>query len=43
MGIDIYAEWRGMTVAEQGAQCTGFSAVSGDAGYLREAYHGGRT
>jgi hypothetical protein len=31
MGIDIYATWRGQTEAEQGAQCTGFSAVDGHA------------
>jgi hypothetical protein len=41
MGIDIYAEWRGMTQPEHDAQCTGFSVVDGHAGYLREAYHGG--
>lgn len=41
MGIDIYAEWCGQTEAERDAQCTGFSVVSGHAGYLREAYHGG--
>jgi hypothetical protein len=41
MGIDIFAEWRGMTEAEDEAQWTGFSGVHGHVGYLREAYHGG--
>jgi hypothetical protein len=41
MGIDIYAEWSDMTERERDAQLTGFSAVHGHAGYLREAYHGG--
>lgn len=40
MGIDIYAEWRDQTPTERDAQATGFSVVSGDVGYLREAYHG---
>jgi hypothetical protein len=40
MGIDIYAYWRGQTEVEKEAQCTGFSVVAGDVGYLREAYHG---
>jgi len=40
MGIDIYAEWEGMTGAEHDAQDVGFSVEDGDAGYLREAYHG---
>lgn len=40
MGIDIYAEWDGMTEAEKSAQVTGFSAEHGHVGYLREAYHG---
>jgi hypothetical protein len=40
MGIDIYAEWDGMTDAEKRAQTTGFSVVHGHVGYLREAYHG---
>lgn len=40
MGIDIYASWPGQTEAEQAAQITGFSAVHGHVGYLREAYHG---
>jgi hypothetical protein len=41
MGIDIYAEWDGMTAAEQKAQISGFSVDRGLVGYLREAYHGG--
>lgn len=41
MGIDIYAKWRGQTKADQQKQYTGFSVVSGNVGYLREAYHGG--
>ena len=40
MGIDVYLKWDGMTGDEEHAQCTGFSTVSGDVGYLREAYHG---
>jgi hypothetical protein len=40
MGIDIYAEWDGMTDAEKKAQITGFSVEHGYLGYLREAYHG---
>ena len=40
MGIDVYARWRGQTEAEKQAQFTGFSIVSGNVGYLREAYHG---
>lgn len=40
MGIDVYADWDGRTKEEQEAQYTGFSVTSGDAGYLREAYHG---
>jgi hypothetical protein len=40
MGIDIYAEWNGMTEAEHDAQITGFSIEHGHVGYLREAYHG---
>jgi len=40
MGIDIYAEWDGMTEAEKAAQTTGFSVEHGHVGYLREAYHG---
>ena len=41
MGIDVYLEWDDMTEEEKQAQCTGFSTVAGDVGYLREAYHGG--
>jgi hypothetical protein len=40
MGIDIYAQWDGITKAEEAAQITGFSIEHGHAGYLREAYHG---
>lgn len=40
MGIDIYAEWDGMTEAEKHLQYTGFSIEHGHVGYLREAYHG---
>jgi hypothetical protein len=40
MGIDIYAKWDGITDADKAAQITGFSAVHGHVGYLREAYHG---
>jgi len=40
MGIDVYAKWDEQTEAERQAQFTGFSIVSGDVGYLREAYHG---
>ncbi|MBA0084838.1 MAG: hypothetical protein HRJ53_07575 [Acidobacteria bacterium Pan2503] len=41
MGIDVYLKWEGQTEDEEKAQYTGFSVVSGDVGYLREAYHGG--
>lgn len=42
MGIDIYLEWDGINEDDKKAQWgTGFSVTSGDAGYLREAYHGG--
>jgi hypothetical protein len=41
MGIDIYLEWDGMEEEEKKAQATGFSIMSGNVGYLREAYHGG--
>ena len=41
MGIDIYAKWRAQSEQEKKKQITGFSVTSGDAGYLREAYHGG--
>src|SRR5438477_7874439 len=40
MGIDIYAHWDRMSMAEQAAQITGFSIEHGHVGYLREAYHG---
>lgn len=40
MGIDIYAEWDGMTAEDRDDQITGFSIEHGDVGYLREAYHG---
>jgi hypothetical protein len=40
MGIDIYANWNGMTVEEDAAQITGFDIWKGHVGYLREAYHG---
>lgn len=40
MGIDIYAKWDGMSREEEQAQITGYSAVQGRVGYLREAYHG---
>jgi hypothetical protein len=40
MGIDIYAKWLGMTDEDEASQITGFSAVHGHVGYLREAYHG---
>jgi len=40
MGIDIYARWKGMTKEEERAQITGFDPCKGEAGYLREAYHG---
>ena len=40
MGIDIYAEWPGMTAKDHAVQITGCSIVHGHVGYLREAYHG---
>jgi hypothetical protein len=40
MGIDIYAEWHGMTGDERNAQIVGFDPTAGHVGYLREAYHG---
>jgi hypothetical protein len=40
MGIDIFAEWQGMSDAEKKSQITGFSVEHGHVGYLREAYHG---
>lgn len=41
MGIDIYLYWEGQTEEEQEAQFTGFDTTAGQAGYLRESYHGG--
>jgi hypothetical protein len=38
MGIDIYAEWDGMTEGEHGAQTR--RVENGHVGYLRESYHG---
>jgi len=32
MGIDIYAEWDGMSAAEKTAQTTGFSVEHGHVG-----------
>ena len=40
MGIDIYARWKNQTPKQIQEQFTGFSAVHGHAGYLREAYRG---
>ena len=40
MGIDIYARWKNQTPKQVQAQFTGFSAVHGHVGYLREAYRG---
>ena len=41
MGIDIYARWNEQTESEKEAQMSVWlSATAGDAGYLREAYHG---
>lgn len=41
MGIDIYAEWDGMTEADEREQFRScFSVERGHVGYLREAYHG---
>jgi hypothetical protein len=40
LGIDIYAEWNGMSDGEHAAQDTAFSVEHGHVGYLREAYHG---
>jgi len=39
-GIDVYAHWKGKTLAEERAQITGHSLVHGHVGYLREAYDG---
>ena len=41
MGIDVYLKWKGQDEEEKKAQFTGFSVTAGNAGYLREAYHGG--
>lgn len=41
MGIDIYLRWPDMTEEDKEKQYTGMSTVSGNVGYLREAYHGG--
>ena len=41
MGIDIYLKWEGMTEEDQQKQYTGMSTISGEVGYLREAYRGG--
>lgn len=40
MGIDIYMRWGGQTEEEKSKQLKGFDTTIGDAGYLREAYHG---
>ena len=41
MGIDIYAMWKGQSVAERRKQeAKWLSDIAGQAGYLREAYHG---
>lgn len=40
MGIDIYARWKNQTPKQVQEQFTGFSAVHGHVGYLREAYRG---
>src|SRR6516225_8391052 len=39
-GIDVYAHWKGKTLAEERAQITGHSVAHGHVGYLREAYDG---
>lgn len=39
MGIDFYLRWADQTEDERQAQYTGF-ATTGEAGYIREAYHG---
>lgn len=41
MGIDVYLKWADMNESDKQSQCTGFDTMSGHAGYLREAYHGG--
>ena len=40
MGIDIYMHWKNQTEKEKEAQFKGYDTTIGDAGYLREAYHG---
>jgi hypothetical protein len=40
MGIDIYAEWTGMTGEERAAQWSCCGVENGHIGYLREAYVG---
>lgn len=41
MGIDIYAFWKGHTKQERDSQASAWlSAMAGNEGYLREAYHG---
>jgi hypothetical protein len=40
MGIDVYLRWDDQTEEEEKAQITGFSAVHGHVGYLRESYGG---
>jgi hypothetical protein len=39
-GIDVFAHWRGKTLAEERAEIAGHSVVHGHVGYLREAYDG---
>jgi hypothetical protein len=39
-GIDVYAHWKGKTLAEERAQINGHSVAHGHVGYLREAYDG---
>ncbi|MFA5168827.1 MAG: hypothetical protein WC530_09905, partial [Candidatus Omnitrophota bacterium] len=36
----IYARWKNQTPKQKQKQMTGFSVLRGNAGYLREAYHG---
>lgn len=40
MGIDVYMKWDGFKEEDKEKQLKGFDATIGDAGYLREAYHG---
>ena len=41
MGIDITAHWRDQSESDRGKQAAAWLSVDdGDAGYLREAYHG---